>query len=63
MDPSFNTHSTLYKSDALQRVWESFNYSSQSPEIASSGAPFAFYPRRASGYDDGFPVFFPVLPP
>ena len=62
VDPSFNTHSTLYRPDVLQRMWQFFNASSHSPDVSTSGAPFAFYPRRSVGFADGFPVFFPVLP-
>jgi hypothetical protein len=60
VDPSFNTHSRLYRTDALQRRWQFFNSSERSPELSMAGAPFAFFPRSSHGYDDGFPVFFPV---
>jgi hypothetical protein len=60
VDPSFNTYSRLYRSDAFQRRWQFFNSSMSSPELSAAGAPFAFFPRSARGYNDGFPVFFPV---
>jgi hypothetical protein len=61
VDPTFNTHSTLFRSDSLQRKRQFFNCSQHSPELAASGSPFAFFPRHSIGYGDGFPVFFPVL--
>jgi hypothetical protein len=61
VDPSFNTRSGLYRSDSFQRRWQFFNSSKSSPEVSTAGVPFAFFPRTAYGYDDGFPVFFPVL--
>jgi hypothetical protein len=60
VDPSFNSHSSLYRSDSFQRRWQFFNSSANSPELSAAGAPFAFFPRRSRGYNDGFPVFFPV---
>jgi hypothetical protein len=61
VDPSFNTHSGLYRSDSYQRSWHFFNSSENSAELSTTRAPFAFFPRSARGYRDGFPVFFPVL--
>jgi hypothetical protein len=60
VDPSFNARSRLYRSGSFQQRWQFFNASKSSPELSSAGAPFAFFPRNASGYNDGFPVFFPV---
>jgi hypothetical protein len=60
VDPSFNSRSSLYRSGAFQWGWQFFNSSKNSSELSSAGAPFAFFPRSARGYNDGFPVFFPV---
>jgi hypothetical protein len=60
VDPSFNSHSSLYRADSFQRRWQFFNSSANSPELSTTGAPFAFFPRRSHGFTDGFPVFFPV---
>jgi hypothetical protein len=61
VDPSFNAHSRLYRPDSYQRSWHFFNSSDSSPELSTTRAPFAFFPRSARGYNDGFPVFFPVI--
>lgn len=61
VEPAFNKHSTLYKADAEQRKWQLFNSSEGSPDLAPSGVPYAFFPRRAAGYSRGFPVVFQVL--
>jgi hypothetical protein len=60
VDPAFNAYSSLYRADSFQRRWQFFNSSANSPELSATGAPFAFFPRRSPGYNDGFPVFFPV---
>ena len=60
VEPVFNKHSTLYRPDADQRKWQLFNSSSGSADLAPSGVPYAFFPRRAAGYSRGFPVVFPV---
>jgi hypothetical protein len=51
-----------YGVDAQQRKRQLFNCSKDSPELAPSGAPFAFFPRSSLGYSAGYPVFFPVQP-
>jgi hypothetical protein len=61
VDPSLNTHSGLYTSDACQRRWQFFSSSDSSTELSTAGAPFALPPRSAHGYKEGFPVFFPVV--
>lgn len=60
VDPFYNPLSILYRSDAMQHIWQFYNSSDHSPELATSGNPFAFFARPAAGYEDGFPVFFPV---
>ena len=60
VEPAFNKHSTLYRADADHRKWQLFNSSRDSADLAASGVPYAFFPRRAVGYSRGFPVVFPV---
>lgn len=60
VDPSFNMRSTLYRFNAMHSISQFYNSSRGSLELSNSGAPFAFYPRHTAGYEDGFPVFFPV---
>lgn len=61
VDPAFNPHSSMYSSISVQNKWRHFNLSDNSPDISITGVPFAFHGRPSTGYDDGFPIFFPVL--
>jgi hypothetical protein len=56
VDPVFNVRSSMYQPDAARRPWQYYDAS----EMSASGIPYAFYHRPAFGFDDGFPIVFPV---
>jgi hypothetical protein len=59
-EPAFNPRKPQYNPRVVGKEGEYFNMTAGSGEVASTGHPFAFFPRPVKGLPLGFPIYFDV---
>ena len=59
-EPAFNPLKPQFVPYLIDQEGEFYNTSVAAGEVATTGHPFAFFPRRIRGLPFGFPVYFDV---